>query len=297
MAAAVQQRQWYLDDKTENRTYDFAVEQEARQYERAQLEDTRAYSRQVLQHLTEDATAAGFNPLTVLRGGGASSYNAAAGLAPLSATRAFSSPAQAMTVPSRQAVGGSSMGTAMQAVGDFLENFDPFADQKKEQEYQLVASQIAALNASALSGVARGAGSYASGTTERRPSGVGGALAKSAGGNKPGEGTIVGGDDPAVSSFGWNNGDFGYFHAPWMPDAEVNEKINGDNELVSLAYSAAKIANDWGYSAYRNGSAAYKWAADGWRKAKAKAGKTAKPQTAHQADPGSWMDFAPKLKR
>jgi len=180
MAAAVQQRQWYLDDKTENRTYDFAVEQEARQYERAQLEDTRAYSRQVLQHLTEDATAAGFNPLTVLRGGGASSYNSAAGLAPLSATRSFSSPAQAMTVPSRQAVGGSSMGTAMQAVGDFLENFDPFADQKKEQEYQLVASQIAALNASALSGVARGAGSYASGTTERRPSGVGGALGKPA---------------------------------------------------------------------------------------------------------------------
>ncbi len=180
MAASVQQRQWYLDDKTENRVYDFAVEQEARAYDKAQLEDTRAYSRQVLSHLSEDATAAGFNPLTVLRGGGASSYNAAAGLAPLSATRSFSSPPQLMNVPSKQAVGGSSTATAMQAVGDFLENFDPFADQKKEQEYQLVASQIAALNSGALSGVPRGAGSFASGTTERRPSGVGGALGKPA---------------------------------------------------------------------------------------------------------------------
>lgn len=180
MAASVQQRQWYLDDKTENRIYDFAVEQEARAYDKAQLEDTRAYSRQVLSHLSEDAQAAGFNPLTVLRGGGASSYNAAAGLAPLSATRSFSSPPQLMNVPSKQAVGGSSTATAMQAVGDFLENFDPFADQKKEQEYQLVASQIAALNAGALSGVPKGAGSYASGTTERRPSGVGGALGKPA---------------------------------------------------------------------------------------------------------------------
>lgn len=257
MAASVQQRQWYLDDKTENRTYDFAVEQEARAYERAQLDETRAYSRQVLSHLSEDAQAAGFNPLTVLRGGGASSYNAAAGLAPLSATRSFSSPPQLMNVPARQAVGGSSTGTAMQAVGDFLENFDPFADQKKEQEYQLVASQIAALNSGALSGVPRGAGSFASGTTERRPSGVGGALAKSAGVNKPGEGTLVGGDDPTVSSLGLNNGTWGLFHAPWAPDAEAIETIYGDNEIFSTIGGAAKAVADGAYSVWRNGASAY----------------------------------------
>ena len=78
--------------------------------------------------------------------------------------------------PVRQAVGGFAVGSAMGAVGDFLSNFDPFADQKKEQEYRLVESQIAALNASALSGVARGAGSYATGAVERRLSGKGGAL-------------------------------------------------------------------------------------------------------------------------
>lgn len=188
------QRGWYLADRDEERTYNNNMENEARAYDRAQLEEsraynraqldeTRAYSRQVLGNLVEDAQAAGFNPLTVLRGGGASSYNSAAGLAPLSsapltASRIPSSPAQMQQAPVRQAVGGSVVGAAAGAIGDFLSNFDPFADQKKEQEYRLVESQIAALNASALSGVARGAGSYATGAMERRLSGLGGVLGK-----------------------------------------------------------------------------------------------------------------------
>ena len=132
----------------------------------------------MLGNLVEDAQAAGFNPLTVMRSGGASSYNSAAGLAPLSASRLTSSPAQMQQAPVRQAVGGSVAGSVAGAVGDFLSNFDPFADQKKEQEYRLVESQIAALNASALSGVARGAGSFASGDFERRPSRAAAALSK-----------------------------------------------------------------------------------------------------------------------
>ena len=85
MAAAYQQREWVAYDRAEDKEYNRAMELEARAYERAQLEDTRAYSRQVIGNLVQDAEAAGFNPLTVLRSGGASSYNAAAGLAPLSA--------------------------------------------------------------------------------------------------------------------------------------------------------------------------------------------------------------------
>lgn len=175
-AAAEEQRQWFLADREEERNYNRAQEDEARAYDRAQLDETRLYSRQVLGNLVEDAEKAGFNPLTVMRSGGASSYNSAAGLAPLSASRLTSSPAQMMQAPVRQAVGGSAVGSAAGAVGDFLSNFDPFADQKKEQEYRLVESQIAALNASALSGVSRGAGSYATGAVERRLSGKGGAL-------------------------------------------------------------------------------------------------------------------------
>ncbi|WP_205283832.1 hypothetical protein, partial [Escherichia coli] len=68
---------------------------------------------------------------------------------------------------------------AISGFGDFMSNFDPFADQKREQEYRLVESQIAALNASAMSNVPRGAGSFATGGLERRVSGQGGALASS----------------------------------------------------------------------------------------------------------------------
>lgn len=254
------QRSWYIDDKTADRAYDFGVEQEARAYERAQLEDTRAYSRQVLSHLTEDAQAAGFNPLTVLRGGGASSYNAAAGLAPLSATRSFSSPPQLMQAASKQAVGGSSTSSAMAAVGDFLENFDPFADQKKEQEYQLVASQIAALNASALSGVPRGAGSYASGTTERRPSGAGGALGSSSSRLlKPSADNpdrfykpIEAGDAPTISTLGMRtkSGRYGWFENPWTPDGNTFE--NNYGEGGGAIYGLGKMGLDLVYSAHRN---------------------------------------------
>lgn len=178
--AAELQREWFLEDRTEERAYNRAEEEEARAYDRAQLDESRAYSRQVLGNLVEDAEAAGFNPLTVMRSGGASSYNAAAGLAPLSASRLTASPAQYRQAPVKQAVGGSVGGAVAGAVGDFLSDFDPFADQKKEQEYRLVESQIAALNASALSGVSRGAGSYATGAYERRLSGKGGALGKPA---------------------------------------------------------------------------------------------------------------------
>lgn len=246
-----------MADRTEERAYNRSEEEEARAYDRAQLDETRAYSRQVLGNLVEDAQAAGFNPLTVMRSGGASSYNSAAGLAPLSASRLTSSPAQMQQAPVRQAVGGSAVGSAMGAVGDFLSNFDPFADQKKEQEYRLVESQIAALNASALSGVAKGAGSFASSDIERRPSRAAAALSKPFGINKPGEGTLVGGDDPTVSSLGLNNGRWGLFHAPWAPDAEAVETIYGDNEIFSTIGGAAKIVADGAYSVWRNGWSAY----------------------------------------
>jgi hypothetical protein len=233
MAAMQQQREWDIEDRDE----------------------ARAYSRQVYSQLVEDAEAAGFNPLTALRNGGGANYNAAAGMAPLS-----------RKAPVRQAVGGSPIGDAISDFGtNFMENFDPFKDQKREQEYRLIESQISALNAGALSGAPRGAASFAQSDVERRPSGKAGALNKA---NAPGEGTIVGGDNPTVSSFGWNNGDYGYFHAPWMPDAEVNEKINGDNEVNSMIYSGAKYISDWSYSLYRNASSAYRDLDIGFTKAR-----------------------------
>lgn len=103
-------------------------------------DEFRQYSRQVLSHLVEDAEAAGFNPLTVLRAGGGASYNAGAAMAPLS-----------RPAPVKQAPlgAGAYMGQAVSQFGrDFMANFDPFQDDKRELESQLVAAQIANLNAS-----------------------------------------------------------------------------------------------------------------------------------------------------
>lgn len=140
-----------------------------REWDLEDRDEAREYSRQVYSHLVEDAEAAGFNPLTALRNGGGATYNAAAGFAPLS-----------RKAPVKQAVGDSAIGDTFNAIGDFITNFDPFADQKREQEYRLVESQISALNASAMSNVPRGAGSFATGGLERRLSGQGGALGKPA---------------------------------------------------------------------------------------------------------------------
>ncbi len=172
------QREWYFDDLYENRAWDQSRLYDEREYNRKELDEARAYSRQALGHLVEDSEAAGFNPLTVLRGGGASSYNAGAGFAPLSSPSISASPTPMFSPPVKRAVGGSAVGDAAGVIGDFLQSFDPFADQKKEQEYRLVESQIAALNASALSGASSGSASYASGDTERRLSGVGASLSR-----------------------------------------------------------------------------------------------------------------------
>lgn len=182
---------------------------EARAYDRAELDETREYSRQVLGQLVEDAGKAGFNPLTALRAGSGGSYNAAAGLAPLS-----SGAVTQRQAPVRQAVGGSAVGSAAGAVGDFLTNFDPFADQKKEQEYRLIESQISALNAGSLSGVPKGYGSYATGGLERRLSGQGAALSK--------------GGTAALSKRGTGAGDNGEILNAWT------DWYDRDGKIISL---------------------------------------------------------------
>lgn len=140
-----------------------------RQWDLEDRDEAREYSRDVYKNLVMDAEEAGFNPLTALRNGGGANYNAAAGFAPLS-----------RKAPVMQAVGGSPIGDAFNGLGDFITNFDPFKDQKREQEYRLIESQIAALNASALSGAPRGSASFATGGLERRVSGQGGVLGKPA---------------------------------------------------------------------------------------------------------------------
>lgn len=152
MAAAQMQRAWQIEDRDE----------------------ARNYSRSVYSNLVKDAEAAGFNPLTALRNGGGANYNAAAGFAPLS-----------RTAPVRQATMGPDIGGALRDVGSFIANFDPFADDKREAEYQLVQAQIANLNAStgALKSQSFKVPTYTATPRERRPSGRQAQLGPGAGEN------------------------------------------------------------------------------------------------------------------
>ncbi len=150
-AAAARQRAWDIEDRDE----------------------MRSYSRQVLKHLVEDADAAGINPLAVLNAGGAANYNSAAGMAPLSRTApvlqatgmtATSRQAVGLRAATRQAVGGSPLAAGIGAAADtFIQNFDPFANDRRNESYRIVGSAIATQNAASLSRVPRGAASIGRG--------------------------------------------------------------------------------------------------------------------------------------
>lgn len=77
------------------------------------------------KQLVRDAEAAGFNPLTALRNGGAAGYMQGGNGTPLS----------------RLAEGVADGAQA------FLNNFDPFEDDKREMEFKLVEAQLANLQA------------------------------------------------------------------------------------------------------------------------------------------------------
>lgn len=100
--------------------------------------------------LVRDAEAAGFNPLTALRNGGAAGF----------------------TTTSTPALSG--IADALGTAGNFLANFDPMADDRREQEYELVQAQIANLNASTAAtnrSQSFSVPTYTAGQREQRPSG------------------------------------------------------------------------------------------------------------------------------
>lgn len=196
-AQAARQHQYDLESATQQYQYDLARAQQQFQNDTAaaalqrswDLEDraeARQYSRAVYSNLVADAEAAGFNPLTALRAGGGANYNAAAGFAPLS-RQAPVLQAAGMQAPARQSTGkqatvgysaGEAIGDGLQFAGNFLSNFDPYADQKREAEYRLVNAQIANLNASTAGFRSQSFNvpSYTAGPVTRAPSGTAGRL-------------------------------------------------------------------------------------------------------------------------
>jgi hypothetical protein len=149
MQAAQIQRQWNVEDRDEERTYDRIQLDEARDYNRQELNEARAYDekrmRELIPNMVTDAEKAGFNPLTLLRSGGASSYGAGSGFAPLSSGSLTSSVTRRQA-PVRQAVGGSPVAAGIESFGNFIANFDPHRDNMREQEAELINAQIRNLN-------------------------------------------------------------------------------------------------------------------------------------------------------
>lgn len=208
------------------------------------------------QKMNASAIAAGFNPLTALRNGGAAGFSTST-----------STSNSTTTVPTTSALPG-----ALASVGGILgqafeKKLDPLEAKKRQLDTALVDYQLrqlkdapagalypgstytgTKLNRRLVSDLGPSAGTVASSPAARRPV---------QGPNKPGEGTIVGGDNPTVSTMGWNDGRYGLFHAPYMPDGDTVEQIYGDVEPVTWPYGIAKVVNDVGYSLYRNGASAW----------------------------------------
>lgn len=207
MAAARMQREWNIEDRDE----------------------ARVYSRAVLSNLVTDAKAAGFNPLTVLRNGGGAGYNAAASFPPLS-----------RTAPVREATMGPDIGGALQNVGDFLVNFDPLADEKKELEGRLVEAQIRNLDAStgAFRSQSFKVPSATAGEFKRKPMGTG------AGPN----GEVL----PMYVQWRDRNGNLVETPNPDLPESEqflVPPLATGENAVAKPA--AGKSPNEWGLEVNR----------------------------------------------
>jgi hypothetical protein len=179
--------------------------------------------------MVASATAAGFNPLTALRNGGSAGFTTT------------TSPTVSQ-IPGALASLGGALGEA------FEKKTDPLEQKKRQLDTALVDYQLRQLKEGpkAMSGrLYPGATFVGAKVTAAKP--------HMSGDKRPGEGKIVGGDDPTVSSMGWGGGRYGWFHNPYLPDAAAWEQIYGDNEIGSTLYGGTKFLGDTAYSVYRNG--------------------------------------------
>lgn len=186
--------------------------------------------------MAQNAEAAGFNPLTALRNGGSAGFTSS-------------------TTTHPGLSGNADIGQALGSFGSALAGyFDPVAKKQRQVESALLDYQLHTIQSGGKKPVRFGDVPSKAGSRVKVSSGP--ALGGKVYGpwkNAPGEGTIVGGENPTASSLGLNNGRYGIFHAPWMPDAEAIETIYGDNEIFSTIGGAVKAVADGAYTIYRNG--------------------------------------------
>lgn len=187
------------------------------------------------KRMVRDAEAAGFNPLTVLRNGGSAGY-------------------MATTHPALSS--GERIGGALGHIGNFLADFDPYADQKRELESRLVEATINNLNAQTASIFPPAPGkpgsfnvpTWAAANTEQRPSRIAGRLSASlpASAGAPQTPTI---EAPTVTNP--NPISSGLYVDPDQPDAEMYETRYGDSEFWNFIDGTTIRFKDWKYNKFR----------------------------------------------
>ncbi|MBX8818329.1 hypothetical protein HBA95_18500 [Ochrobactrum sp. MR31] len=206
---------------------------------KSKKQETTTTSHVDYGRMVREAEAAGFNPLTALRNGGAAGFSVSTGTTP------------ATPLSARIADGVSG------AAQTFLANFDPFKDQQRETEFKLVEAQLANLNADTALKQRTGLGSvptYTGGNTKRTMgAGVGhnqkfksvaDVLLTSAG--APQTPTI---EKPTVTNpYSVSSG----LHVnPAVPDADAFETRYGDSEILSTINGALSWSADMFYNARR----------------------------------------------
>lgn len=199
--------------------------------------------------MAKKAQEAGFNPLTALRNGGAAGFTTT------------TSPTASMLPEALSNLGGI-LGPALG------KQLDPLEAKKRQLDTALVDYQLRQLKSGppvpgTLYPGQQHIGTKVStqlsptvGPSSNRVANVPAAYVKK-GQNAPGEGTLVGGDNPQVSSMGANTGRYGWFHYPDMANADQFETIYGDSEVGSMLYGTAKVIGDGAYTIYRNGKSAW----------------------------------------
>lgn len=190
------------------------------------------------KRMVRDAEAAGFNPLTALRNGGAAGFSVS------------STPATPLSARIADGVAG--------ATQSFLQNFDPFADQKREAEFSMIQAQVANLNADTALKHRTGLGSVPSYTAGnmKRTMGAGikhGQTFKSVTdavnpklGTLPAETKTPDRTNPYPS---WLNAEVN----PWMPDISAWEDHFGDSEISSTLGAVLQKGQDLVWNGYRFG--------------------------------------------
>ncbi len=197
--------------------------------------------------MVDAATSAGFNPLTAIRTGGASGF----------VTTNTKSKGESTTSSGpnwggvADAVGGIA-GSVMRGMNNAA---DPIASSSSKKgraiSTALVDSQLRGAQKRPAGALYSAGQTIGTKVSSNAPSLRNQSKASSKA-NKPGEGTLVGGDNPTVSSLGLNNGKYGWFHYPGFPDGQVFEDVYGDAEVPSTLFWIGKGGLDTVYSGYRN---------------------------------------------